>query len=142
MIEMTTTLHTSRKVERLPHSRDPATAWRYECSISKSLLDDPVLRANGFARSQEEAQAKADAWQPRKETIRGLEVLISDGDELLRSEAHVPALGLSMIIERQRDLISWRVPAKASGVGSPPTSFTAMRSASVVYIARPTRIVS
>lgn len=112
---MTTTLHTSRKVERLPHSRDPATAWRYECSISKSLLDDPVLRANGFARSQEEAQAKADAWQPRKETIRGLEVLISDGDELLRSEAHVPALGLSMIIERQRDLISWRVPAKCLG---------------------------
>lgn len=108
----TAALHTSRKVERLAHSRDPATAWRYECYVSKSG-DWPLLRANGFARTEAEAWSKADAWEPRKTTIRGLEVLISDGADLLRSEACAPELGLSMIIERHRDCIDWRMPAQS-----------------------------
>lgn len=108
----TTTLHTSRKVERLSHSRDPATAWRYECYLYKSMWDEPLLRANGFARTEDEADEKAYAWQPRKATFDGLEVLISEGEELLRAEACVPALDLSMIIERYRDRIDWRMPAK------------------------------
>jgi hypothetical protein len=106
-------LYTSRQVERLPHSRDPATAWRYECHVSESMGDWPMLRANGFARTEAEAWAKADAWEPRKATIQGLEILISDGADLLRSEACVPELGLSLIIERNRDLIDWHMPAQS-----------------------------
>lgn len=109
----TTTLHTSRLVQRLNHSKDPATAWRYECSLHKSWMDDePLMRANGFASTEEEAQAKADAWQPRTATIDGLEALISEGEDLLRTEAYVPSLEISIVVDDRRDDISWRVPAQ------------------------------
>jgi hypothetical protein len=106
-------LQLSILVERIPNSKDPRHAWRFECVVHKAWWrsDEPLMKANGFARTAAEAQQKAEAWQLREITINGVDVLISAGDDLLRTEAYVPAMKMSIVQSYRPHEWTWRMPA-------------------------------
>lgn len=103
-------LHLSTLVQRIHGSEDPEFAWRFECSVHEPWRsDEPLIKANGFGRNEAEARRKAEAWQLREVQIDGFDVLISSGDDLLRTQACIPSLKLTII--EGRGGWTWRMPA-------------------------------